>query len=320
MNQALNRQARRPKEFKGFGLEKQIDEINGAGAYHVDSRTFEKDWKKGWICYIDLLAFSAVCKRSNDSTINLIQRFQRVIGMAKERVKGRLYVFTDSCFFVSDDLFSAINFAVCTMNGCCAMNQIVFLEKKLVMAHFLLRPRITIAYGDYINAFRISNNYLKNDINNHLLAGNGIVYAYETEKESFSHDIAINLTQSEKKVKDLFSVGGNQSLSKIGMTRWIEESNDSSLVHFPWPFVKKTSVADNQITLFPNTNDEFLKTEKNLFETAQYMKMDFFNEDMPIVVSKHIMALTKSVYNFYRLSKRANNVTLNLKKELEALL
>ena len=82
MNQAVNRRARRPKEFKGFGLEKQIEEITGAGAYHVDSRTFEKDWNKGWICYIDLLAFSSVCKRSNDSTIKLIQRFQRVIGMA----------------------------------------------------------------------------------------------------------------------------------------------------------------------------------------------------------------------------------------------
>lgn len=319
MNRSTNGQTRKPKDFKDFGLEKQIEEISGAGAYHVDSRAFANSWKEGWICYIDLLAFSAVCKRSNDSTINLIQRFQRVIGMAKERVKGNLYVFTDCCFFVSNNLFSALSFAVCTMYGCCAMNQIVFQEKKHVMAHFLLRPRITIAYGNYINAFQISNGYLKNDVNNHLLAGSGIVYAYEIEKESFSHDIAINLVHSEKKVKDIFSAGGSQSLSKNGLIQWIEESSSADIVHFPWPFVKKITKLDDEILLSPNSNDEFLKTEKNLFETAQHMKMDFFNEDMPIVVSKHTMALLKNVYDFYRLSKRAKNITLNIKNELEAL-
>ena len=51
MNRAANVQTGRQKEFKDFGLEKQIEEINGAGAYHVDSREFKKYWKKE-LCFL----------------------------------------------------------------------------------------------------------------------------------------------------------------------------------------------------------------------------------------------------------------------------
>ena len=70
------------KKFKAVNFQSQVDEINTAQAYDVNAKAFEHFWNNGWICYIDLLAFSEICKRSKQSAINTIVRFHKIIDNA----------------------------------------------------------------------------------------------------------------------------------------------------------------------------------------------------------------------------------------------
>ena len=129
------------KNTREFDFQNQILEIEKEKAYNVDAESFERCWKKGWVCYADLLAFADNCKKSRQSTINSLVRFHRVIQMAHQKAiknkkpdnvdKARLYLFTDCCYFVSKSLEQTLCFALCLMNSCCAMNKITIEQKKL---------------------------------------------------------------------------------------------------------------------------------------------------------------------------------------------
>ena len=122
------------RKIRAIDFQSQVDEINNAKTYDVNADDFEPFWNKGWICYIDLLAFSEICKLSKQSTINAIVRFHKIIDNAKKIITGDIYQFTDCCFFISKDFSTTLNFALCVMNGCCAMNKITFDRKDLVKA------------------------------------------------------------------------------------------------------------------------------------------------------------------------------------------
>ena len=310
----------RAKKAEDFDFQSQIKEFANADTYSVEAQCFEKYWRNGWICYIDLLAFSESCKKSNQSTINSIVRFHRIINSARKKVKGVVYQFTDCCFFISNEFEATLTFALYVINGCCAMNEITFAQKALVKAHFLLRPRISIAFGEYINSSNIKNNTLLSNINlSSFLAGSGIVYAYETEKQSFSHAIAINFLGSGLKSNDFFTVGGNSSLPKAGLERWLNLSQ-GDLVHFPWPYVKRLNIKQNKIHIVPNSNESFFEIERNLFKTAEKMQREFICDDTALEIAKHPMALKRFVINLYKNAKNAKQVTDSLLKELDRIL
>lgn len=301
-----------------FDYQIQIDEIKSSNAYLVDAKAFEKYWHMGWICYIDLLAFSESCKISRQSTVNTIVRFHKIIENAAQRIPGDIYQFTDCCFYVSDMFESTLKFALCVMNGCCAMNKITFDKKDLVKAHFLLRPRITIAYGEYINASKIGNRYLASQVNpSSFLAGSGIVYAYETEKQSFSHAITINFSQSSKKPNDFFELGGNTSLAKAGLKKWLELSLNQKITHFPWPYVKNLYLKKDKIHIVPKNNDEFFEMESNLFLTAEKMQREFICDNIALNAAKHPMALKRFAIELYKNAKNAKQITDAILQELE---
>lgn len=309
------------KKFRGVDFQSQLEAINSANAYNVNAKAFERFWHNGWICYIDLLAFSEICKRSRQSAINTIVRFHKVIDNAFQMIHGDIYQFTDCCFFISDDLSATLNFALCVMNGCCAMNRITFDRKDLVMAHFLLRPRITIAYGEYINASNLKNGYLSLQVNpSSFLAGAGIVYAYEIERLSFSHAITINLSNSPLKTDNLFKVGGNSSLSRSGFKKWVELVQGEKIIHFPWPYVENLYGENDGIHIVPKDNESFLMIEHHLFQTIEKMQREFLCDDIELSAAKHPLALQRFAIELFKNAKNANQVTDGIIEELEKLL
>lgn len=309
------------KKFKAVDFQSQLDEINTAHAYDVNANAFERFWSNGWICYIDLLAFSEICKRSKQSAVNTIVRFHKIIDNAMKKISGDIYQFTDCCFFISDDFSATLNFALCVMNGCCAMNKITFDRKDLVKAHFLLRPRITIAYGEYINASNIKNGYLSSQVNpSSFLAGAGIVYAYEIERHSFSHAISINLSRSPLEFGKQIKVGGNSSLSKSGFKKWIELIQGEKIIHFPWPYVENLYGENGGIHIVPKNNEDFLALEHHLFQTIEKMQREFICDDIDLSAAKHPLALQRFAIELFKNAKNANQVTDGIIEELENLL
>lgn len=309
-------------------FQNQIMEIKKEKAYNVDARHFENCWQKGWVCYADLLAFADNCQKSRQSTINSLIRFHRAIQMAHKKAienqetdnidKERLYLFTDCCYFVSKSLEQTLCFALCLMNSCCAMNKITIEQKELSKAHHLLRPRIIIADGEYINASSICSN---RDISlpetpSAFLAGSGIANAYGIEKQSFSHAITFNYSKGANKVRDLFEVGGDNSLVKSGIKNWLSEKQINA--HFPWPYIKNIHKRNDKIHLVPTDKKTFLQIELNLFQTAERMQREFMcDTNISIDVAKHSMALRRFALELYKNAKGAKIITNHLVDDLE---
>lgn len=317
----------------------QIKEIKKMRAYNVNGKTFEKSWKDGWVCYADLLAFSNDCKKSKLSPFNTIVRFRNRIENAKKHFDGNIYFFTDCCFFVSEELDQTLSFALCVMNGCCAMNKIALKTKSLAKAHHLLKPRITIAYGDYINesCIKEDTDSLFVDFPN-LLTGSGIARAYDIEKESFSHAITINFSPPAnktkknilppKKAEDMFEVGGDNCLVKSGIKKWFslfdeeitkaKKTGKEIVVHFPWPYINHLYEKNKKIHLVPNDNATFYKIEQNLFQTVERMQREFLdNNSIDFSAAKHTMALHFFAVDLYKNAKGAGDFTNELAKELK---
>ena len=79
----------RVEKTEGFDFQSQIKEFANDDTYSVEAQRFEKYWRNGWICYIDLLAFSESCKKATKVQLTLLYDFIELLTVRAKRLRAR---------------------------------------------------------------------------------------------------------------------------------------------------------------------------------------------------------------------------------------
>lgn len=306
------------KDLRSFS--ETIGNFRKTEQYRVDARTFLPVCDHGWVCHCDLLGFSEISKRSMPSAINTLVRFHKVITHATDQANGDVFRFTDCCFFCSPELSQTLNFALATIRGCCAMNQICMDSKNSVQGHYLLKPRTTIAYGDYLSGTQLGRLKMPSSFSwDSFLAGEGIVKAYEMQKQSFSHALTLEASSHSPNWCDRISVKGTPCMARAGLLHWLKEYGASCRIDLPWPYIARVkSRREGTLDVIPESNATFLNIEHHLYNTFQTMQSEFLNAGTPIPASKHVMALFRFIMSLYSFSQSATKIRRDMLKDFLA--
>ncbi len=302
-------------ELRSFS--ENIDDFKQTGQYTVDARQFFPACNRGWVCHCDLLGFSSICLKSMPGAINALVRFHKVISHATEQASGDVFRFTDCCFFCSQNLLQTLNFALATIRGCCAMNQICMDSKKLVQGHYLLKPRTTIAFGEYLSGNQMNRLKIQSSVSwDSFLAGAGIVEAYKLQEHSFSHALTLKAPSDAPNWCKQIAVKGMPGMARVGLVRWLEEFGNSNRIDIPWPYIARVKLTKFGILeVVPECNATFLETERHLYSTFRIMESEFLNTDTPIHASKHVMALFRFVMSLYSHSQNSTRIRRDMMEE-----
>lgn len=268
--------------------------------YHVDANEFANLWKnESWSAFIDLIGFGAICKRSQQTALNSIIRFHKVLQNIKSKFpRGKLHQFTDCAYYVSDCPLDVMAFSIEVMNESLLLNEYSMRKRHTVFCH-LISPRITIGYGDFLNipSKTLPDHTIVESFDK-ILAGSSIVSAYEIEKKSFAYALSISqkhfdIFKQDIKIYQLT----DKSLCDRIIAKWIKKPHVSNagILEIPWVFISNYEIGKNRFK--PETMLDAISKLRMLEKILIKMRGEYYSERLPIEVGKHQAALHRHIYD-----------------------
>ena len=227
---------------------------------YVDARAWRKYWKSQWVVYADMIAFATKCLTSQQTTVNSIVRFHRAVEGAMGNFcpsKTRLFQFTDSVFFLTSQAIDALKFASTLQQLCLAYNANVIESKHAPLMEHMIVPRITVASGNVLTLPKHlppSQQYFGVNTET-LLAGDGIVTAYRTEKHSSGYLISFDEKSYRKICDENLQVKGPRGSNRNLIQRWLRGLE-------LYPIVRDGVVDSPWIVLRPDQDRSFLRNDE----------------------------------------------------------
>lgn len=236
-----------------------IEYVRQAGIGRVDSRQWHTEWKERWVAFVDLIAFASRSVQSRDVVLNNIIRFDRASTIARDTVPTvKVFRFSDSTFAVADDFSSVFAFAVAIHHACLAINaEFVGRVRNPLFIH-TIAPRVTLAQGSVLglpNAPRPEKRFDGLDPNT-LVAGKGIVNAYDLERRSAGGLLTTDRAGAKSFV-NLTVRGGPRSTQRYiesWKKRFSKRGSRSELLFvrddvldIPWLLLRPTQMSDSTL-------------------------------------------------------------------------
>lgn len=276
------------------------EEIRKTKEHYVDAREYKSNWANKWVVYCDLIGFANTCLISNDTTVNSIVRFHRAVNRAKSKFPdNQIYQFTDACFCISENPFSALGFAIELGQCCLAHNAILLKDRQSVFFHHLIVPRITIASGNVLQVDGQSPEPLRNGLDlKSFLAGSAIVKAHNLEDKTFAGAIVLSGDDLFEIIK-ASNIRGDNTCVRHLLSRWrkglveSEGIKDNPCIELPWPFIRR--VDPNGDIWSENKFSSKLKLE-NLISISDKMTGDFVTSNLSITLGKHQAGLQRFIF------------------------
>lgn len=222
-----------------------VSAVDEARLNAVDSRNWTRHWEPRWVALIDLVGISYRSRVSPDATVNQMVRFHRALTRTVDRYERvQVYRFSDSAYVTASTQIELLKFASDFQHVCLALNALA-LRRVKPMFHFFVVPRVTIARGQVLEAHlnrRTPNPDLVGVDSQSLIAGEGIVRAYEIERRSAGS--LISLSSALPRVRG--SVRGVEGAPRAILTRWVRDRTfaHDGVIDLPWLAMREDQPAD----------------------------------------------------------------------------
>lgn len=277
-----------------------ITDLRDSQNHYVDSRTWESDWSFSWVGFSDVIGFASRCKRSEHAVVNSIVRFHRSVASAVAACgesRPRLFRFTDAVYTVSPNLGDVLRFSSNLQHECLAQNAILLNDKEHPLAHHMLLVRTTIAYGRVLTldgAVSPETRTLGVDEKT-LLAGAGIVKAYEIEKQTVGGLVSLRIGDDQPIATELPTVRGRRERSRVVLELWAQ--NQEGFVHdnvidLPWTLLRPRQ---SEGELWADSTAEARRKLLLQMNVASLMGGEFLMGEALLPVAKHQAGLQRHV-------------------------
>lgn len=275
-----------------------ITDLRDSQNHYVDSRTWEGDWSESWIGFSDVTGFASRCRRSEQAVVNSIVRFHRSVASAVAacgQSSPRLFRFTDAVYAVSPTLGDVLRFSSNLQHECLAQNAVMLNDKEHPLAHHMLLVRTTVAYGRVLTldgAVAPEARTLGVDQAT-LLAGEGIVKAYELEKRTVGGLISLRIDDDQPISAEIPTIRGRLGRSRSILERWAgqqEGFTHDGVIDLPWTLLRPRQVDDD---LWAASTAEARRKLLIQLDVASLMGGEFLMGEAPLAVAKHQAGLKR---------------------------
>lgn len=280
-------------------LDDLVNAIRKDQQHYVDATTWEDDWDDTWVGFSDVLGFGARCLKSEPTTVNTIVRFHRSIAASAARFgpeELRLFRFTDAVYSLSSSLETILRFTSMLQHQCLAHNRIVMRDKDHPLAHHLLLVRTTIAHGRALTLADPPPPVSKTlgVEARTLLAGSGIVRAYQLEKNTVGGIVSLSKDDADRIPADV-TVRGQLGRPRTLMEAWGTDTaafHHDGVVDFPWALLRPVQETSE---LWVDSKDGIRAKLNVLVEACDLLSGEFLLAQAPLQVAKHRAGLMRHV-------------------------
>lgn len=231
------------QHFRSF--QDLVSHIREKGLGRVDSREWHEEWANRWVVYADLIAIKSRARRSEAVLLNNIVRFDRASTLAAAAFpKIDVRRFSDATFAVANTFHEAMAFGVALAHACLAFNREYLIRGHKPFFSHLIVPRITVASGRVllVRSNVSDQGRLKGINRNNILAGSGVVNAYDLERCSAGGLITID--RAAAKFLSTMTVRGEIGQSRSAICRWLPRLVDKAAVDAGSVFFHRGAVID----------------------------------------------------------------------------